>query len=80
VFTPPITSFPFTPSTSQTDINILFSSPGVNVSALKIGGTALNSNTMDVVLGGAPLRVPARQTIEIDGTGTNYPTWQWFSD
>lgn len=73
VTAPTITTGVFTPSTYQGDMSVIFTALN-GVTAWKIGGTSLG-----VPLLGVPYRVPARQSMEVDSSGTA-PTWIWLAD
>lgn len=71
---PVIGASPYTVSTSQNDVEIIFLTLG-GLTAVKINGAP----TGLIPFTGTPYHVPARSTIELDWA-TTAPTWQWYAD
>ena len=74
VTAPTIGASPFTTSTSQHDVNIMFTAINT-LTAFKVGGTAVGV----LPVAGVSYHVAARQSLELDYSGAA-PTWQWFAD
>lgn len=69
---PTITASPFTSSTSQQPVTIIFTAINT-LTAFKIAGTAVGV----LPVAGVPYTIPARTALELDYSGAA-PTWQWF--
>lgn len=70
---PTIGASPYSVSTSQNDVTIVFTAAN-GMTAFKIGGTSVG-----VPATGQAYHVPARLTVEVDWT-TTAPTWAWIAD
>lgn len=71
---PTIGASPFTTSTSQHDVEIIFTAVN-SLTAFKIGGTSVGV----LPVAGVPYHVPARQSLELDYSAAA-PTWQWYAN
>jgi hypothetical protein len=71
---PVIGASPFTSTTSQNDVEIIFTAINT-LTAFRIGG----ASTGVLPVAGTPYHVPARQSLELDYSGAA-PTWQWYAD
>jgi hypothetical protein len=71
---PTITASPFSSSTSQQDVTIIFTAINT-LTAFKIAGTAVGV----LPVAGVPYTIPARSALELDYSGAA-PTWQWFGN
>jgi hypothetical protein len=70
---PTIGASPYTVSTSQNDVTIVFTAIN-GMTAFKIGGTSVGLPAT-----GAAYHIPARVTVEVDWA-TTAPTWIWIAD
>lgn len=71
---PTIGASPFTTTTSQNDVEIIFTAIN-GMTAFKISSTSVGV----LPVAGTPYHVPARSSLELDWA-TTAPTWQWFAD